>query len=92
MERAKPTGQEKPQPEMPVQEGMEGAAAAIDIEIDPQGRLFSRHQTDCALQAIVECCAAIAKVLLRWHSGSARGAGAPGEKCFALPYIVTRDA
>ena len=43
-------------------------AAANDIEIDPQGRRFRRRQTDFALQAIVECCAAIAKrvaVLLR---------------------------
>ena len=48
-------------------------AAAIDTEIDPQGRRFSRRQTHFALQAIVECCVAIAKqvaVLLRWHSNS----------------------
>ena len=48
-------------------------ATAIDTEIDPQGRRFSRRQTDLALQSIVECCAAITKrvaVLLRLYSDS----------------------
>jgi len=31
---------------------------ATAIDIDPQSRRFSRRQTDYALQAIVECCAA----------------------------------
>ena len=40
---------------------------AVDIEIDPQGRRFSRRQTDFALQAIVECRAAKAKGVAVFH-------------------------
>ena len=46
-------------------------AAAVDVEIDPQGCRFRRSQTNLALQAIVERRAAVAKgiaVVLRWHS------------------------
>jgi len=49
-------------------------AAAIDVEIDPQGRLFSRCQTNFALQAIVKRRASIAKrvavMVALWHSNS----------------------
>ena len=65
-------------------------AAAVDVEIDPQSCRFRRSQTHCALQAIVERRAAVAKriaVLLRWHSdggevrrGLSTGLGGPVRK------------
>ncbi len=47
-------------------------ATALDIEVDPQRRRFSRLESDFALQTLIQGRAAktelVRVVLLRWHS------------------------
>jgi len=51
-------------------------ATALNIEVDPQRRRLGRHESDLALQILVECRASkperVRDVLLRWHSSGSQ--------------------